>query len=420
MSDSLRRRAALIGVLLLFLLLSLLFLRCSRSTTKIAEAVTPTKSSSSAPLAAGVAGTAAEDKPEVLSPATLVVPPQVPAGAEFTVAWTGPGNHTDYVTIVAREAADSAFDTYRNTREGSSLKMTASITPGDYEARYVAGVSKKILGRTPLVVTPVAATLDGPAEALQGSEVSVAWTGPNNQGDYVTLVASRTPEGQFGNYTYTAKGSPVTVTVPIDSGEAEFRYMTGQGNKILARRSITITKGAVKIKAPADCIAGTDIMVTWSGPNNAGDYLTLVRKSARDGEFGNYAYTRDGSPLKIQVPIDDIDAEVRYMTGQGAKVLAREPIRINAAKITLSAPEETVLGMPILVDWTGPNNGGDYITIVLKAAPDTQYGGYEYTKNGKSLSIPSPKDAGEYELRYLSGQGAKVLARRAIRVASKL
>jgi hypothetical protein len=158
------------------------------------------------------------------------------------------------------------------------------------------------------------------------------------------------------------------------------------------------------------------IAVTWIGPNNAGDYLTVVSKEAADGQFTNYTYTSAGTSLKVLLPIMSGEAEVRYMTGQGGKVLARKPISVVAPKVTLSAVEEVAAGSEFSVKWEGPNNPGDYITIVAKTARDGEYANYTYTANGLTLKIMAPKETGEAELRYMTGQGGKVLARRSITV----
>jgi len=54
------------------------------------------------------------------------------------------------------------------------------------------------------------------------------------------LSSNSTADGQYGNYTGTTEGSPLSVKAPQDAGDAEVRYMTGQGNRVLARRPIRI------------------------------------------------------------------------------------------------------------------------------------------------------------------------------------
>lgn len=415
MSDSTSRRNLVIGVLVLLILLLLLLVRCKHEPKQ--EPAPPPAISSSAPSGEpGKSEPGVTKQDEVLAPATVEAPPQVAAGTVFPVKWSGPNNEDDYVTIVPKDAAEGVYANYRETHDGAVLELTAPIDPGEFEIRYMAAHAKKILGRSSIAVTPASATLEAPAEIVLGTPVSVTWSGPDNKDDYITLVARETPDGKYGNFTYTNKGSPLLVTAPPEAGEAEFRYITGQGAKILARRPVTIIPPKITMSAPADCIAGSTISVEWKGPNNAGDYVTLVPLEMRDGLYGNYTNTIAGSPLKILVPIMAGPAELRYMTGQGAKVLARIPITVTAADITLSAPAETTVGASVPIKWTGPNNPGDYLTIVVKTAPDGEYGSYANTSQGNPVTIMAPKNPCDAEVRYVSGQGSKVLGRRPITV----
>ena len=53
------------------------------------------------------------------------------AGASFTASWTGPANKGDYLTITSKDALANAYASYRETREGPTLELTAPIEPGD-------------------------------------------------------------------------------------------------------------------------------------------------------------------------------------------------------------------------------------------------------------------------------------------------
>jgi hypothetical protein len=415
MAEHRRRRTLLL--LALLLLVALLLGRCACKESPAAPpADGPAPATASGPGDQGARASDVAPPEEDLTPATLDVPATVPAGSQLLVAWTGPDNRGDFVTIVALGAPADATGPYRETKEAAVLELTAPIEPGSYELRYVTARSRTILGRAPLEVEPVDATLDAPGEVVLGSQVSVAWSGPDNTGDYVTLVPASTPDGQYGNYTLTAEGSPLTVVAPTTVGAAELRYMTGQGGKVLARRALTIVAAEVTLSAPDHAVAGSRIEVAWTGPNHTGDYITVVPADWAEGRYLNYTQTSSGSPLAVLLPVDAGDGEVRYMTGQGSKVLARRPIRIVAAEVTLNAPDEAAAGSAVGVEWTGPDNPGDYITLVPKDLPDGQYRHYAQTSSGSPLKVNALADAGEAELRYMTGQGAKVLARRAIRI----
>jgi Ca-activated chloride channel family protein len=425
MSDSnhSRRRNVIIILALILALLALLLFRCSCRAPKT-PAATPTAVKSApiaAPISTAVPAAAPGDKQpdEVLTPATIKVPTTVQAGAAFPVEWTGPNNRDDFITIVPKDALENAYKDYRLTREGSPLPLTASMDPGEYEVRYVTGRSHKVLGRAAIRVEPVAATLNAPDAAALGSIISVTWTGPNNAGDYVTVVAKNIPDGQYGNYTGTAEGSPLNLTLPPMAGDAELRYMSGQGNRVLGRRTIKITTPDVTLSAADEAIAGSTLTIGWTGPGNSGDYITIVAKEKPEGQYGNYGTLSKAASVAVLVPIEPGEMELRYVTGQGAKVLRRRALRVVAAQITLNAPAEAIAGLPVTIDWTGPNYGGDYLTIVSKNTPDGQYAAYANTSGHSPSKIAAPKVLGEAEVRYMSGQGAKVLARRLITVVTK-
>jgi Ca-activated chloride channel family protein len=419
MPDSSRRRTTtVVIILILVVLLVWLLARCNHPMKE--KEIVAAQSVSTTPPSAISAPAAVTLRPdEVLTPAILEVPPEVVAGAAFDVKWTGPDNKEDFITIVPKDAADGAYTNYSETREGTPLKLTATMQPGEFEVRYVAGRSKKILGRAPIKIMPTTASLSAPDEVVLGSNVTVQWTGPRNQEDYISIASDGTPDGRYDSFSYLGKGSSVVVAAPVTAGPAELRYVSGQGGKVLARRPIKIKFPEVTLSAPMECISGTTITVVWTGPNNAGDYVTIVPKATVDGRYGNYTYTSAGAALKLLVPIEAGDAELRYMTGQGAKVLARKPIVIVAAKVSLSAPERARATTEIKIVWEGPNNPGDYITVVPAKTPDGQYAEYTYTTKGSPLTTNAPKEPGGAEVRYMTGQGGKVLARRSVIITAQ-
>src|SRR5688500_12342196 len=164
------------------------------------------------------------------------------------------------------------------------------------------------------------------------------WKGPANSGDYITVVPSGTPDGQYRNYRGTSNGSPLELTAPMEPGDAEVRYMTGTHPRVLARTSIRVVPASISLDAAEQIVAGAPVTVNWTGPNNPSDYVTIVPKTTADGQYRNYTNTAKGSPLVVLAPIHAGAAEIRYMSGQGAKVLARRAINIVPAEISLQVP----------------------------------------------------------------------------------
>jgi hypothetical protein len=127
------------------------------------------------------------------------------------------------------------------TSNGSPAGLTAPDEPGAYELRYLTGQAYATLGSARIEVTPTGASVEGPAEAVAGSTFPVKWQGPGNARDYLTLVPKGAKEGVSGNYRYTDQGNPAQLLAPLEPGEYELRYSTGQSHATLARAAIRIT-----------------------------------------------------------------------------------------------------------------------------------------------------------------------------------
>lgn len=169
-----------------------------------------------------------------------------------------------------------------------------------------------------------------------------------------------------------------------------------------------------------EVVAGTNILVHWTGPDRKGDYVTIVPKGADNGNYGPYAYTRQGDPAEIRMPVEPGAYEIRYMLGQPIRTLASVDITATPAEATLTAPDTAIAGEEITVEFIGPPAGsGDWITVVAPDAADNKYGDYHYTRQGSPGKLRMPLEAGEYEIRFVQGN-TKVLARKSITVTAAL
>ena len=72
--------------------------------------------------------------------------------------------------------------------------------------------------------------------------------------------------------------------------------------------------------------------------------LQRRRTDAPNNRQESYTYTRDGSPLKLTMPIDPGTYEVRYVMSQGRKILAAQTIEVTAVSAVLDAPGRAKAG----------------------------------------------------------------------------
>lgn len=351
---------------------------------------------------------------------TLDAPESAIVGAPLTVRWQGGGGTRDFITIVAADAPEGSYQGYQYTRQ-SPVTLTVPPTPGAYEIRYLGEAAPyPTLARQALTVNDVAATLEAPASVTAGADVAVAWEGPDHARDFITIVPADTPEGQYGVYTYTSKGSPLAIRAPDEPGDYEIRYLLGSGNyRSLGSIPLVITATDAVLEAPPSVMAGAGFDIRWQGPDNVQDFITMVPKGAPPKTYDAYVYTARGNPVKLNAPEEAGEYEVRYLTGQTYATLAAAPITVTPATATLQAPATAPARASVEVSWEGPGNPNDYVVLLPVGSDNQVPGNYALVSRGKNLKIATPAEIGDYELRYVTAGKRLTLGKRPITIVPR-
>ncbi|MCG8506548.1 MAG: VWA domain-containing protein [Sphingomonadales bacterium] len=347
--------------------------------------------------------------------ATLTAPETVAAGAEFQVAWTGPGYNDDWLTIVKPDAGERAYLDYEYTRQGNPAKLKAPLEAGDYELRYVQA-GAKVVARRAIQVSAVEATVTGPETAMAGTRHDVEWTGPGGQGDWLTVTQPGAGERSYTDYDYMRKGSPLRLRVPLEPGTYEWRYVQG-GQKVIARQTLKVTPAEATLDAPDTAAVGATVSVGWTGPGEQRDFITVTRPDIAENGYTDYEYARNGSPASINMPLEPGAYEVRYVL-DSAKVVARRAITVTDVEVSISGPPSIAAGGTFNAQWTGPAYRRDFITIVAPGAAANAYTNYKYARRGSPSELTAPDEPGTYELRYVLG-GRRVIARQTVEVTAE-
>lgn len=262
---------------------------------------------------------------------TLNAPAEAVAGSYLPVTWEGPDNQYDFITIVPAGAEHGTWLAYQETASGNPLEMRVPTNAGEYEIRYSDGYSGETLGSIPLQVAEATVAFTAPTEAVAGSvivlDVTAATAHPN---DYITLVAPGTHEHEWGyNYTYIDGVGQFELTTDEVPGTCLLRYQTEEAGPVLASQPITILPATASVSAPDSVSAGQPFNVTWQGPGNMGDFVTIVPAGSAEGEWGYSIDVGNGSPTELYAPDEPGAYEVRYVTSQLTLTLARTPITVR-------------------------------------------------------------------------------------------
>lgn len=344
--------------------------------------------------------------------ASLEAPDTVAAGAMFDVTWSGPGYNDDWLTVVLPEAGDKAYTDYAYTRQGETLELRAPLEPGEYELRYVQA-GQEVIARRALTVTAVEAAMDAPDTVEVGTYHQIGWTGPGDNNDWLTIVRPGEPANRYTDYAYTREGDVLTLRMPLEPGNWELRYVQN-GKKVLAVKALQVTDRTVPLAASDRAVVGSAVEVGFDGTANKNDWLTVVAPDAAENRYGDYEYARNGSPATLKMPVEPGTYELRYVL-DGRRVIGRQPIVVEDADASVSGPASVTREQRFNVDWSGPGNHNDWVTIVAPDAADNRYGDYAYTREGNPVLLRAPKEPGTYELRYVL-DNKRVIARRSITV----
>ena len=343
-------------------------------------------------------------------------PPQVIAGAPVQVTWDGPANPGDQITIASPSDPASQWASHRSLID-QPLNLNAPTDPGTYEYRYVTGRHATVLARASVEVQPAEAVLLAADEVMAGAPLNVRFTGPKHKGDMIAFAdASGEVVTSTSKWASSAKTNEVTLIAPLNPGPAEIQYI-GRGRKTLTRRVVHITRAEVTLAATSTAMAGSPVLVTWTGPGGKGDHITIVSAIAPDSEKANREYAK-GAAVEIIAPETTGDAEIRYISRKNT-VIKRVPIELVAAKASLTAEETAQISRPLRIQWSGPGHPRDFLMVVPSGAPDEERGPYQLLRGNDTVSLRMPKEPGEYELRYVTAQNKKVLARRPVRVVPR-
>ncbi|HEY8383078.1 MAG TPA: VWA domain-containing protein [Microvirga sp.] len=350
----------------------------------------------------------------------------VPATSLAEVRWTGPNASGDYISLARPNGDPLETRHYSYTKDGNPVKVRVPGEPGEYELRYVSDATGAILARARITAAPVTATLTAPATGTAGSSVSVSFTGPNADEDWVGLAKPGAEASSYeqGVWQYATQGSPASLRLPAEPGTYEIRYVSGLDPKVLAKATITVGAAKAGLSAPARGMAGTLIPVRYTGEGEGDTFIGIVRKGAAPSDYIGGAYERpQGGEVSLRLPAEPGAYEVRFVLEANGdyKVLASVPLTVDPAQASVTGPDRVRRGTSVTVSFTGPLGDGDFVTIVPTGAAPDAYESYVDARQGTaSGTLEAPAKAGAYELRYVMGApgetGAQVIARRPIRV----
>lgn len=263
---------------------------------------------------------------------TLELPATVKASTPMTVKFMAQVQNSDWIGWVKAGAADGDYALYARPNEQSDqVVINAPAEPGDYEMRYSNDGAIAPFARKAFKVEGSAMALEAPESTMAGAYIDIGWKGvPALDHLYITIVEKGSEPGAYNNYERLGSGqNPLKIQAPRKTGDMEIRINDEQQVKVLFSRPIQTTEMKASVSGPAEAAVKSTMKIEWTGPAGGGDYVTIVKAGAGDGEYLDYFYTHAAEPkMELTVPEEAGEYELRYVAGENL-VLARQPVKVK-------------------------------------------------------------------------------------------
>jgi len=334
--------------------------------------------------------------------ASLEAPEQVAIGENFQVAWEGPGDRYDDVLLA--KPGEKAMRRERIRGEGP-VTMAAPAEPGEYELRYWNGTRGRVLATRPIVVGDRDLVIVAEEVVPTGGPFEVGFENrPNGQYDDIQITR---PEEEKVLRSQRIRGETVTIVAMSEPGEYELRYWNGENRAVLARKPIRFEEVGVQWEAPERVRMAESFSVEFEN-RPAGRYDDVqIYDQASDKVVRSQRIRSD--KVSLAAPAKPGIYELRYWVGQDKAVLATRPIEVEAVELDWQVPESVPIGSPLVVTLE-EHPRGQYDDVQIVNPADGKVVRSSRIREQSKVTLESPGEPGQYEVRYWIGQDKLVFA----------
>lgn len=343
-------------------------------------------------------------KLQIAREALAVVLADMPAETELGLVAYGHrerGNCNDIEVIVkpATGTAPAIIEAANTMRFLGKTPLSASVIKAAEELRYTEDKATVILitdGLENCNADPCAVGVELARNGINFTAHVVGFDLTDAEGKQVACLAENTG----GRYVSAANAEELR--------DALFNTVVQPVQKETPKEPEPLILPEATLDPDESASIGSDINVSWTGPNAENDYIDLVPQGYKQthGEL-TYSYTKNGSPLTMRAAAKPGTYTVRYIwrgTDNQRHVLAQANVEVTDSDVALVAPDSVQAGSMIPIQWKGPASDGDYIDLVAEGF--TRTSGevtYVYIKpdTEPEVELRAPTKPGIYDIRYI-------------------
>jgi Ca-activated chloride channel family protein len=353
-------------------------------------------------------------------PVTLEVDPERPlAGEEAYIQYWGAPIGTNLVAVTTAGAPPGRHLTQVPVT-GLSGEVTIPLTdsPNQLEVQFIRDIGsgiQQLLGKLDFETSRRRVTVEAPERVEIQTPLTLTWSGGGMAGDHIIVEYSGDGFREDVLCIPAIGDGPVTVDAPGPAGDYVVRFRSRRGLS-LARAGLEVFEILATLEAPETAAPGEDLLVGWTGPEAAQDFLSIAALEELSDQYRSFSPTTRGNPAVLTAPHTPGDYEIRYVRAADGEVLARQPLEIAVVEIALEVERVVEAGTRFEVRWSGTAGEGDFISVADQRSGPKNHLDWSYTDLGSPVTLAAPFEPGKYVVRYVSGTSNTIVARRSIEV----
>lgn len=340
------------------------------------------------------------------------------AGRKIDVNWQGETSKGDRIATTKEQTDQPVYLSNVPISTGPPVKVDLPETAGTYRLLYLSGKAETIIAEKLITVLSADIALHVPRTASTGQIVEIEIMGAVNKND---IVGVANPDAKIDEFIFSGlvrPGRALKLRMPDLPGDYEFRFVSRKKQQISLRYPVTIAEVSASISTNQEAMAGSNVLVEWTGPANSRDHLCLVKAEEPNSKCVSRAGIKVGKKLNLRMPDIMGNYLLRYVSGGEGSIWAEVKIQISDRKEVLAAPSQVKPGESFTLNWKEKGNSGEFVSIAHPSAKPEKVITKVAARGKDHAKFKAPDEPGTYELRYVSGQSRFIWGTRQIVVQS--
>lgn len=218
----------------------------------------------------------------------------------------------------------------------------------------------------------------------------------------------------------------------IDIGAPDWGQWTSTLNSVEPRGKRPLYSAvASTVSRLADRDAARVVVITSGADQCDGSLLEVAAELSKTGgsvELRLVGLNLEAGDLETFAPVahrnatnpQELSEAIRWAVlgfddADGAEAPEPTPTPIP---VGLTAPAEIGIGESFELEWFGPENAEDFLSLAHQGSPDGDYLEWARADEGNPTRFRAPNSPGSYELRYVDGETGEIRARAPLEVAA--